>query len=73
MLAHFKPDDGAQDTFDGDLRALLTSASLRRLRADGLFALSLMDSANLDGRPETLAFVGQATRRFGRATPPRRP
>jgi hypothetical protein len=65
MLAHYKPDDGSQATFDADVRTILTDASLSRLRALGLFALSFMDTTNLDGRPATLGFVKRAAARHG--------
>jgi hypothetical protein len=65
MLAHYKPDDGSQPTFDADVRAILTDASVRRLRALGLFALSFMDTTNLDARPATFDFVKRAAARYG--------
>jgi hypothetical protein len=65
MLAHLKPDNGSQATFDADVRAILTGPSLRRLQRYGLFALSFMDTANLDGRPETFDFVERSVSRFG--------
>lgn len=65
MLAHMKPDDGSQATFDSDVHTVLTSSSLKRLRRQGLFALSFMDSANLDGQPTTLDFVAHSVTRFG--------
>ena len=65
MLAHLKPDDGSQATFDADVRTILRASSLKRLRKEGLFALSFMDSANLDGQPATLDFVARSVSRFG--------
>jgi hypothetical protein len=65
MLAHFKPDDGSQATFDADVRAVLTGPSLKALHRRGLFALSFMDSDNLDGQPATLDFVAQAVSAYG--------
>jgi hypothetical protein len=65
MLAHYKPDDGSQATFDADVRTVLTDAALSRLRALGLFALSFMDTTNLDGRPSTFAFIKRAASRYG--------
>jgi hypothetical protein len=65
MLAHYKPDDGSQHTFDADVRAILTDASLRRLRALGLFALSFMDTSNLDREPAMFDFVKRAAARYG--------
>jgi hypothetical protein len=65
MLAHYKPDDGSQATFDADVRTVLTDSSLSRLRALGLFALSFMDTADLDGRPATFGFVKRAASRYG--------
>ena len=65
MLAHLKPDNGSQATFDADVRTILRASSLKRLRKEGLFALSFMDSANLDGQPATLDFVARSVSRFG--------
>jgi hypothetical protein len=65
MLAHYKPDDGSQLTFDADVRTILTDASLRRLRSLGLFALSFMDTSNLDREPATFDFVRRAAARYG--------
>ncbi|MEA2184209.1 MAG: hypothetical protein QOF69_3394, partial [Solirubrobacteraceae bacterium] len=75
MLAHLKPDNGSQATFDADVRAILTVPSLRQLQRYGLFALSFMDTANLDARPETLDFVERSVNRFGirSSTDPRLP
>jgi hypothetical protein len=65
MLAHYKPDDGSQLTFDADVRAILTDATLRRLHSLGLFALSFMDATNLDREPATYDFVRRAALRYG--------
>jgi hypothetical protein len=65
MLAHYKPDNGSQATFDAVMRTVLTDDYLRRVRALGLFALSFMDSTNLDGNPAALDFVTKAVTRYG--------
>ncbi len=65
MLAHLKPDDGSQTSFDADVRKILSDRSLRRLRRHGLFALSFMDTANLDGGAAVLEFVRQSVSRHG--------
>jgi hypothetical protein len=70
MLAHYKPDNGAQATFDADVRALLTDAFLTELARAGLFAMSFMDSVNLTNSPATFAFVKSAVARYGRGWQP---
>ncbi len=66
MLAHYKPDNGSQVTFDADMHTILSDASLARLRHLRLFAISFMDTKNLDGQPATLSFVERAVSRYGR-------
>jgi hypothetical protein len=64
MLAHYKPDDGSQSTFDADVHAILTGAYLQDEIHAGLFALSFMDSTNLKPAA-SLDFVTAAIDRFG--------
>jgi hypothetical protein len=66
MLAHYKPDNGSQSTFDADVRAMLTSDYLTEMSGLGLFAWSFMDQANLNASSSTYAFVRDALIRFGR-------
>jgi hypothetical protein len=64
MLAHYKPNNGSQATFDADLRALLTDQELTRLTHDGLFAMSFMDNKNLAAEPAIEQFVEAAVSRY---------
>jgi hypothetical protein len=66
MLAHYKPDNGSQSTFDSDVRSMLTDAYLAEMRGYGLFAWSFMDHANIGGSSTTYAFVRDALNQFGR-------
>jgi hypothetical protein len=65
MLAHYKPENASQSTFDTDLRAILTDRYLARVRSGGLFAISFMDNTNLSASPTTYQFVRAAVRRYG--------
>jgi hypothetical protein len=65
MLAHYKPDNGAQSTFDADLRAILTDGFLTEARRAGLFAVSFMDNNNLSASTQTYDFVRSSVVRFG--------
>jgi hypothetical protein len=65
MLAHYKPDDGSQSTFDNDLHAIMTDTYLATQVRNGLFAMSFMDTANITSS-SSLAFVTAAVTRYGR-------
>nr|MDQ2999017.1 hypothetical protein [Chloroflexota bacterium] len=64
LLAHYKPDNGSQATFERDLRAMLTDASLTELTHDGLFAWSFMDETNLDASASIFQFTKQAIQHY---------
>jgi hypothetical protein len=66
LVAHYKPDNGSQSTFDADVRALFTDAMLRSLIAAGMFAFSFMDHTNLSSSSGTFSFVKDAVTRYGR-------
>jgi hypothetical protein len=66
MLAHYKPDNGSQSTFDADVRAVLTDGYLTEQVRAGLFAVSFMDERNLVASSGTYAFVKSAVARYGR-------
>jgi hypothetical protein len=65
MVAHFKPDNGSQPTFDADLRALFTDDNVRDLQADGLFAFSFMDQVNVNSSEAAFQSVAGVVRRYG--------
>jgi hypothetical protein len=67
MIAHFKPDNGAQATFDADVRTMFTVGFLAAQTRAGLFALSFMDNTNLAASATTFAFVKSAVKRYGRS------
>jgi hypothetical protein len=66
MLAHYKPNNGSQSTFDADVHTILTDAYLGDETHAGLFAMSFMDSTNL-ARAASLDFVTTALARFGKS------
>lgn len=66
MLAHYKPNNSSQATFDRDVRAMLTGSYIAEMTKQGLFAWSFMDPKNLDGSSSTYTFVRDAVRRYGR-------
>jgi hypothetical protein len=62
MLAHYKPDNSSQATFDADTTAMLTDSYLNEV---GLFAWSFMDNANLAASETTFQRVKAAVIRYG--------
>jgi hypothetical protein len=66
MLAHYKPDNGDQATFERDLRAMLTDAFLTDATRDGLFAWSFMDDKNVLASAAIFQFTRDAVARYGR-------
>jgi hypothetical protein len=67
MLAHYKPDNGSQATFDADVRAILTNSFLSEMTAKGLFAMSFMDAKNLDADPGIFEFAQHAVATYAGA------
>jgi hypothetical protein len=67
MLAHYRPNNASQSTFDADMDAMLTDSYLEELTGLGLFAWSFMDNYNLSNSPSTYQQVIQAVQRYGRA------
>jgi hypothetical protein len=66
MLAHYKPDNGSQTTFNADVAAILTDSFLTSTTANGLFARSFMDSRNLDTDAGAFELVRSGVTRYGR-------
>jgi hypothetical protein len=66
MLAHYKPDNGSQATFDADVHGILTDAFLGAETRAGLFAVSFMDNTNLSASTATFGFVKAAVARYGK-------
>jgi hypothetical protein len=65
MLAHYKPNNGSQTTFEQDVRAMLTDSYLADVTAAGLFAWSFMDNDNLSGSESIYQFTKDAVIRYG--------
>ena len=65
MLAHYKPDNSSQATFDNDTKAMLTDSYLAEVKNLGLFAWSFMDQTNLSASQETFQRVAAAVQRYG--------
>lgn len=65
MLAHYKPDNGSQSTFDADMAAIMTDTYLDEVTGLGLFALSFMDNQNLSASDTAYQVVASAVRRYG--------
>jgi hypothetical protein len=65
MLAHYKPDNSSQATFDADVRTMLTDTYLQELTALGLFAWSFMDNYNVSASETTYQFAKNAVQRYG--------
>jgi hypothetical protein len=65
MLAHYKPDNSSQATFDQDLRSMLTDSYLAEMTSAGLFAWSFMDNKNLSASATSYQFVKDAVTRYG--------
>jgi hypothetical protein len=64
LLAHYKPDNGSQTTFDTDLKTVFTDAYLTDLTSAGLFGFSFMDNANLSSSESSYQFVKSAVTRY---------
>ncbi|MEX0800842.1 MAG: dockerin type I domain-containing protein [Dehalococcoidia bacterium] len=66
LLAHYKPDNSSQATFDADTLAMLTDSYLEEMTDLGLFGWSFMDDYNLSNSPATNQRVIEAVQRYGR-------
>jgi hypothetical protein len=67
MVAHYKPDNGNQATFDSDVRTIFTASYIQQVTAAGLFAMSFMTTHNVDASPATFEFLKAAVASYGRA------
>lgn len=65
MLAHYKPDNGSQATFDADTKSMLTDGYLAEVTGLGLFAWSFMDQKNLSASIASYQSVVAAVQRYG--------
>jgi hypothetical protein len=64
MVAHHKPDDSSQATFDADVKAIFTDTFLSAVKQDGLFAYSFMDD-KLMANEESFQSVRAAVTKYG--------
>lgn len=71
MLAHYKPDDGSQATFDRDTQSMLNDDYLNNITSAGLFAWSFMDNSNLSASEESFQFTKNAINRHAYSQLPR--
>ena len=66
ILSHYKPDNRSQDTFDADMRSVLTQDYLNDLTSHGLIALSFMDSDNMDQDAKIYQFIKSAIIKYAK-------
>lgn len=64
VLSHYKPDNRAQETFNNDVRAVLTESYLRKLTSNGLVAMSFMDKDNMENDELIFQFIKNAVRNY---------
>jgi hypothetical protein len=57
MVAHLKPDNGSQATFNSDIASIFTDSFIADVTKRGLFALSFMDTANIGSSGATFNAV----------------
>lgn len=65
MLAHYKPDNASQVTFEQDLKTMLTDTYLSDVTTAGLFAWSFMDHSNLSASENIYMFTKHAVTQYG--------
>lgn len=66
MVAHYKPDDGNQSTFNSDMTDIFTPANMASLQQNGLFAFSFMDTNNMNSSEETYQSVKKNIESYAR-------
>lgn len=64
MVAHLKPDNVSQSTFDSDVRTILTKEYLQEVKANGLFAISFMDDVNMNNDENLYQFIKDGVTKF---------
>jgi hypothetical protein len=68
MVAHYKPDSGAQSVWVNDMRTIFTDDYLAKVSAAGLFAFSFMDQHNLTSDAGSLQLTRDVLARYGTRT-----
>jgi hypothetical protein len=66
MLAHYKPNNGSQTTFESDLRSILTDSFVTEMVNANLFAMSFMDQTNINASEASYQLVKSGVARYGR-------
>jgi hypothetical protein len=67
MVAHYKPNDGSQPTYDTDMRGLFSGGVLSKLVGEGLFAFSFMDDSTMASSGTTYQLVRNAVATYGKS------
>ncbi len=68
MVAHYKPDSGAQGVWVNDMRTMFTDDYMAKVTAAGLFAFSFMDQHNLASDAGSLQLTRDVLARYGTKT-----
>lgn len=66
MVAHYKPDNANQSTFNADLKNIFTPTSMATLQQHGLFAFSFMDTVNMNDSEITYQSVKNIIKNYAR-------
>lgn len=66
ILSHYKPDNRSQETFNADMKSVLTQSYLSEVTKNGLVAISFMDKDNMEQDPEIYQHIKTAIHRFGK-------
>lgn len=66
MVAHYKPDNRSQATFNADIKNIFTPATVAALQANELFAFSFMDTENMNSSEPAYQAVKAVVDTYGR-------
>jgi hypothetical protein len=66
MLSHYKPTNNSQKVMDNDMKKLFTDEIMSKLIKSGLFAISLMDSEQIDNSDVTYQLVKNGIQKYGK-------
>ena len=66
MLAHYKPANDSQEVFDNDMRRLFTNEVIEQLIHNGLFAISFMDSKQIDNSETSFRLLKTGVQKYGK-------
>lgn len=65
MVAHYKPDNQSQNTWQSDLNSIFTPNIVASLQQDGLFAFSFMDEKNINASEDSYQQAKQIVQTYG--------